>query len=1014
MNAYKGMYMMMYLLVATNVLFAKGVEAMAKSCEAKGQMSFEFGDENNSHDPLKVRLDVRGRNTLTSAEEELLGLSGLEPFAPVEVWTAIGTNKQLAYSTHGLFRYFGKFPPPVATYLMEQYTKQGDVVFDPMSGSGTTGVEALLKKRHCILNDISPLSVLLASVKTTALDECELTNILNGIVRAYKPLAVSEYNFEPSTLRNHEHWFLPETENSLRGIKKLVEEISDEDIKRFFRVCFLSVVRRVSRATTQQGRLFLDAATAETDAFPFFQKKALENIKAVAALPKDMAFRPEVYSMDLRAGIPTNTFGNASLVICHPPYFNSYKYSSINSLELAWMGEEYSQLRKSEVREFFKVGKEENAGVYVDDMVSVLENLKPALRKDGVLALMIGDTIIHGNYIPCTKRIIEKVTKDYDVQKVVMRAPKYTEASWAASQRRSGGQVGVTLYDFIILLTPKDSQPVMRDSGESMMSRERAPVEAKTHTAEYLLHKYWARKPHNVVSEMIQRYSPEGGVVVDPCCGSGVAVYEAKKLKRTAYGFDVNPVACKISSVLINPPEVEKFINCVTELLNELQRDIDESYVSDGKAIKYCIHDIVVRCKKCGASVSYGEAEGKAKSKICPACQSKLRFNLENLTDTKIVGVVFEGEDDVCCDESVLLKQTKSSRAVKHKGLLGKYDMPFEENRRILAFSGLSTRKLFTDRNFALICLLADKIGAIQDVKVRDAAQEFLTASVAQCSRLIASRNNLKTGGPAWSIPGFWVPARHLETNPLFHFRARLKKFDKGLRALNEQQNETFAKIDNVDGAVGMDSLRSRGVRADMIFFDPPYGDSVPYMEFSALWNSFVAEKTDVNMDISVSDRMENKESWKRYAAGLNRIVGSARQLLADDGRVVVTFNNNDMKAWQSLLQTFQQQGFRCEVATYQDPAVVSSKAQKAIEGSYVSDFYCVFVKSSAKCSELSSVKKWAVTRMRREDDKQTEVVMKRELMSYWLNANVNAEALDHFDDILKIMSERAGACSER
>ena len=42
-------------------------------------------------------------------------------------------------------------------------------------------------------------------------------------------------------------------------------------------------------------------------------------------------------------------------------------------------------------------------------------------------------------------------------------------------------------------------------------------------------------------------------------------------------------------------------------------------------------------------------------------------------------------------------------------------------------------------------------------------------ASVAQCSRLIAYRNDLTTGGPAWTVPGFWVPPVHLETNPLPH-----------------------------------------------------------------------------------------------------------------------------------------------------------------------------------------------------------------------------------------------------
>lgn len=89
----------------------------------------------------------------------------------------------------------------------------------------------------------------------------------------------------------------------------------------------------------------------------------------------------------------------ADLIICHPPYFNSYKYSSINSLELAWLDYDYKKISKEEVKKFFKVGKEENAKFYVQDMVSVINNLHNNIKKNGILALMIGDTIIHNNYI---------------------------------------------------------------------------------------------------------------------------------------------------------------------------------------------------------------------------------------------------------------------------------------------------------------------------------------------------------------------------------------------------------------------------------------------------------------------------------------------------------------------------------------------------------------------------------------------------------------------------------------
>lgn len=420
------------------------------------QQTFSFIEDGPKSKPsaVKASLDIRGPNTLTDNEKLLLKNCKLSKFAPVEVWTAIGTNKQMAYSTHGIFRYFGKFPPPIATHLISTYTQKQDVVLDPMSGSGTTGVEAVLSGRRCVLNDISPLSILLARVKTRHLDQDVLLREFDKITSNYRPLSEKEYAFKPQALRDPGHWFLPETCDSLRGLKFLIEKIDDQAMREFFTVCFAGVVRRVSRATTQQGRLFLDVETAEKDALPFFIKRTQSAIEAVNELPSTKTL-PDIRSFDLRTGIPPDLKNVANLIICHPPYFNSYKYSSVNSLELSWLDFNYREISKGEVREFFKVGKEEKAKLYVDDMETTLRHLRNAIKGNGVLALMIGDTIIHDNYIPVTHDLIERVRDIFNVELVVLRAPKYTEASWAASQRRETGKVGVTLYDFIILLRGK-------------------------------------------------------------------------------------------------------------------------------------------------------------------------------------------------------------------------------------------------------------------------------------------------------------------------------------------------------------------------------------------------------------------------------------------------------------------------------------------------------------------------------------------------------------------------------
>ena len=94
-------------------------------------------------------------------------------------------------------------------------------------------------------------------------------------------------------------------------------------------------------------------------------------------------------------------------------------------------------------------------------------------------------------------------------------------------------------------------------------------IKAETHTPEYLMHKYWARKPHNVISECISSLTSEGDVIVDPFCGSGVTIREGALIGRKSYGFDLNPAAVLISSVLINPPHPDEFATAFERILEQ-------------------------------------------------------------------------------------------------------------------------------------------------------------------------------------------------------------------------------------------------------------------------------------------------------------------------------------------------------------------------------------------------------------------------------------------------------------
>ena len=133
----------------------------------------------------------------------------------------------------------------------------------------------------------------------------------------------------------------------------------------------------------------------------------------------------------------------------------------------------------------------------------------------------------------------------------------------------------------------------------------------------------------------------------------------------------------------------------------------------------------------------------------------------------------------------------------------------------------------------------------------------------------------------------------------------------------------------------------------DGFFFDPPYGDSVPYLEFSFIWNIFLKSKVEYSKEIVVSDRNQYASRWDEYKKGIEEAVQLMAKQLKNSGKIIMTFNNLDSRAWKAILHAFKISGLYCDEADYQIPAVISSKAQFAVNTSYVGDFLlCIFKKA--------------------------------------------------------------------
>lgn len=528
-------------------------------------------------------------------------------------------------------------------------------------------------------------------------------------------------------------------------------------------------------------------------------------------------------------------------------------------------------------------------------------------------------------------------------------------------------------------------------------------IKAKTHTPEYLMHKYWARKPHNVISECIAALTSESDIVLDPFCGSGVVLREGALLGRRCYGFDLNPTAVLISKVLIDPPDPEGFYLEFERVFHRAHARFGHLFqTEDGRTVKYVSHRILSKCG-CGAVVGPVQCQREGKKRTCPYCGGTVHFNLETLADTEVFHMTVENDRNYTAPAAELERQKRLSEYTDGLVDTASYDFAFPENRRILAFQGIHTASFFTARNFCILSFFANEIWKLENEAIRDCLLLLLTSSAAQCSRLIASRNDLSTGGPAWSVPGFWVPQEHLEGNPFAHLKARSSKYRKALDRLARTPAKGKAEVYRGNSLEWLQGGEFGHLKADLIFLDPPYGDSVPYTEFSNLWNSFLRVIPPSEDDISVSDRVDKAASWQNYRDKLDQYMACFSKHLTSNGKLLITFNNHDMRAWTALIFSLQGNGFVCKNVFYQIPAVISSKAQMSIQSSYISDVYSTyaFEPERTPSHELSPLLAHLCRVANSREGQVSKTVLDREFIMSWLKHNIDYRLLEEKDSII-------------
>ena len=492
---------------------------------------------------------------------------------------------------------------------------------------------------------------------------------------------------------------------------------------------------------------------------------------------------------------------------------------------------------------------------------------------------------------------------------------------------------------------------------------------ANTHKAHYRMHKYWSRKPANIVREYIEHYTKPGDVVADPFLGSGVTFIESILSNRTAVGSDLSPISKHITIGTVSTVDIDALKKCFKLIENECRPQINELFstlVKDEiREVSHVVWESLAPCPSCQASVPLFETEKVSRTKfICPTCHDSVNITSSMVDGERMVEIWYTDSNGVRRTKTPdKLDLEKFSRIKKED-----FDSAIKENamfrsKRTLAHEGMGVSDLFTVRNHHCLSILMNRIRKVKDENLRTTLEFIFTSSVAQASKLIAYRGGLKSGGPAWTVSGFWVPRKHFELNPWDSFSTKFDKVCKAKEKFQEQYDfnlDLAGSWDDLESSTSANGLLlttsvtdlSQHIpdgAVDYIFTDPPYGDSVPYIEYCTIWNAWLGHPIDAEDEIIISDSEVRNKDINDYASLLKDGFAECYRILKDGGWMSLTFNNRDVEVWKALIDALVDAGFTIVNATYQVPAVVPAKAQLSKSGSGVGDIIVNVQKASKK-----------------------------------------------------------------
>ena len=521
-------------------------------------------------------------------------------------------------------------------------------------------------------------------------------------------------------------------------------------------------------------------------------------------------------------------------------------------------------------------------------------------------------------------------------------------------------------------------------------------IKAAGHSPVYKMHKYFARRPHNVFRYLIESYTKPGETILDPFLGGGVTLFEGLATGRQVIGVDVNPLAAFISDAQTTKFNIADYLEIIGEIRAKLEPLIAQYYTTltpqTGKLASVRWYELAyqVVCRSCSCIFPLSDSNKETKNGRpvngkyqCPDCKKTIDAVDANRVGYELLSVTY------LIDNDSMKRETKKSEnfdielvshfeknfdaLIKEYGLWYPTDtIPIIWDRQqedclyrksVKQFSDFHTKRSLFFNAFLRKCFLSYK-GSVSSDIFKILLFTF-SAILRFTNNMTISTGNWMDGRPAaWAKHAYWIPNQFVEVNPIEYLDKRVAAIVSGFKYQQEQLVETirvntYQELNDKKGThiVWLQSSQTLDIpdeSIDAIITDPPYGSNVQYGELTHYWLVWLRDEIPVgqglfNLDSEILvTRKTSKKDYQFYFQGLYAVFKEGYRVLKPGGVMALTFNNKNIKAWYALTKAAIEAGFMLEPQgiIYQEPIEnYKNTAHTRYAGSLHGDFIYTFRK---------------------------------------------------------------------